>query len=149
MLEDGENIASNKYIVPDHSILVSKLNPQFKRIWLIIESDDNSICSTEFLPVKATDTGVYALYSLLNSDAFSVHLIQNASSSTGSRKRIDPDNCMSYKFPYNKDVFSRFDKFIQPLLMKTSGIPAEIQSLVSLRDWLLPMLMNGQATIAD
>ena len=97
MLEDGGNIASNKYIVPDHSILVSKLNPQFKRIWLIIESNDNSICSTEFLPIKATDTGVYALYSLLNSDAFSVHLIQNASSSTGSRAMTMRSSCPMWR----------------------------------------------------
>ena len=149
VVEDGEAIASNKYVVPDNSVLVSKLNPQFKRIWLIIDSTDNAICSTEFLPVKATETGVYALYSLLNSDAFSVHLIQNASSSTGSRKRIDPDNCMSYKFPYDQKVFARFDKAIQPLLMKITGIPTETQALVALRDWLLPMLMNGQATISD
>ena len=148
-VEDGKAIASNKYVVPDNSVLVSKLNPQFKRIWLIIDSTDNAICSTEFLPVKATETGVYALYSLLNSDAFSVHLIQNASSSTGSRKRIDPDNCMSYKFPYDQKVFARFDKAIQPLLMKITGIPTETQALVALRDWLLPMLMNGQATISD
>ena len=148
-IEDGNAIASNKYAVPDNSILVSKLNPQFKRIWLIIRSKENSICSTEFLPITATETGVYALYSILNSDAFSVHLTQNASSSTGSRKRIDPDNCMSYKFPYDNDVFARFDKSIQPLLVKTSGIPAENQALVALREWLLPMLMNGQATITD
>lgn len=147
--EDGEAIASNKYVVPDNSVLVSKLNPQFKRIWLIIDSTKNSICSTEFLPIKATETGVYALYALLNSDAFSVHLIQNASSSTGSRKRIDPDNCMSYKFPYDQKAFARFDKAIQPLLMKITGIPTETQALVALRDWLLPMLMNGQATISD
>nr|MCR5540104.1 hypothetical protein [Ruminococcus sp.] len=148
-VEDGEAIASNKYVVPDNSVLVSKLNPQFKRIWLIIDSADNPICSTEFLPIKAKETGVFALYSLLNSDAFSIHLIQNASSSTGSRKRIDPDNCMSYKFPYDKDIFARFDKAIQPLLVKISGIPTETQALVALRDWLLPMLMNGQATISD
>lgn len=148
-IEDGEVIASNKYVVPDSSVLVSKLNPQFKRIWLVIKPEDNSICSTEFLPIKATETGVCALYSLLNSDAFSVHLIQNASSSTGSRKRIDSDNCMSYKFPYDKKVFARFDKAIQSLLMKITGIPTETQALVALRDWLLPMLMNGQATIAD
>ena len=148
-VEDGKAIASNKYVVHDNSVLVSKLNPQFKRIWLIIDSTDNAICSTEFLPVKATETGVYALYSLLNSDAFSVHLIQNASSSTGSRKRIDPDNCMSYKFPYDQKVFARFDKAIQPLLVKITGIPTETEALVALRDWLLPMLMNGQATISD
>lgn len=148
-IKDGESIASNKYVVPDNCVLVSKLNPQFKRIWLVTEPYDNSVCSTEFLPIKATDAGVYALYSLLNSDAFSIHLIQNASSSTGSRKRIDPVNCMSYKFPYNRDIFARFDKTIQLLLTKISNIPAETQALVALRDWLLPMLMNGQASIVD
>ena len=148
-IEDGETIASNKYIVPNSSVLVSKLNPQFKRIWLVTEPNDNSICSTEFLPIKATETGVYVLYALLNSDAFSVHLIQNASSSTGSRKRIDPDNCMSYKIPYNRDVFARFNKVIQPLLAKTLEIPAETLRLTALRDWILPILMNGQATISD
>ncbi len=30
--EGGEDIASNKYLVPEGSVLVSKLNPQFKRI---------------------------------------------------------------------------------------------------------------------
>ncbi len=148
-LEDGNIIASNKYIVPDNCILVSKLNPQFKRIWLINNPEDNSICSTEFLPVKATKTGVYVLYSLLNSTAFSIHLIQNATSSTGSRKRIDPNNCMSYKFPYNKEIFERFNRIIQPLLTHICSIPTETQALAALRDWLLPMLMNGQVSLKD
>ena len=34
VIEKGSEISSYKYIVPNNSILVSKLNPQFKRVWL-------------------------------------------------------------------------------------------------------------------
>ena len=146
-LEDGETIASNKYVVPDGSILVSKLNPQFKRIWLVLDSPNNAICSTEFLPVKVTDVGIYYLYSLLNTEAFSVHLKQKASSSTGSRKRIDPENVMSFQFAYNKRVARLFNEKTASLIHQTNQIPEENQQLASLRDFLLPMLMNGQVKV--
>ena len=146
-LEKGADIASNKLIVPPKSVLVSKLNPQFKRIWLIINPEDNAICSTEFLPMKANKTGLYVLYSLLNSDAFSIHLKQKASSSTGSRMRIDPENCMSFLFPFNDAVFMAFDRLVQPLFERMQAIPDDNHQLASLRDFLLPMLMNGQVRV--
>ena len=146
-LEDGGDIASNKYVVPNGSILVSKLNPQFKRIWLVLDPSNNAICSTEFLPVKAMDVGIYYLYSLLNTDAFSVHLKQKASSSTGSRKRIDPENVMSFPFAYNKRVARLFNEKTASLIQQTNQIPIENQQLASLRDFLLPMLMNGQVKV--
>ena len=146
-LEDGGDIASNKYVVPNESILVSKLNPQFKRIWLVLDPSNNAICSTEFLPVKAMDVGIYYLYSLLNTDAFSVHLKQKASSSTGSRKRIDPENVMSFPFAYNKRVARLFNEKTASLIQQTNQIPIENQQLASLRDFLLPMLMNGQVKV--
>ena len=146
-LEDGDAIASNKYLVPEKSVLVSKLNPQFKRIWLILHAQENAICSTEFLPVKATEASVYYLYSLLNSDAFSVHLKQKASSSTGSRKRIDPENVMSFQFAYNEGIARLFSGKTASIVEKANRVPVENQQLASLRDFLLPMLMNGQVKV--
>lgn len=148
-LEDGEEIASNKYIVPERSVLVSKLNPQFKRIWLIIDPQKNAICSTEFLPIKAESIGVFYLYELFNSDAYSIHLTQKASSSTGSRKRIDPENCMSFQYAYNEEIAKYFNSRISSLIQKANVLPEENQQLASLRDFLLPMLMNGQVSIKD
>lgn len=40
--ETGDSIKSNKYRVFSNSILVSKLNPRFPRIWLVGEIDDAS-----------------------------------------------------------------------------------------------------------
>lgn len=145
--ENGKDISSNKYIVPSNCVLVSKLNPQFKRIWLVHNPSENAICSTEFLPIKALKSDVSFLYAVLSSDAFSIHLRQKASSSTGSRKRIDPENCMSFQFAYNKNVAHYFCKKVTALFELASGIPGENKQLVSLRDFLLPMLMNGQVKI--
>jgi type I restriction enzyme S subunit len=43
-----------------------------------------------------------------------------------------------------KNIINRFTEIIHPILNKIDLIEKENQQLASLRDWLLPMLMNGQ-----
>ena len=147
VIEYGEDIVSNKNVIPANTVLVSKLNPQFKRIWLVMKPQENAICSTEFLPIKAGSVGIHYLYELFNSDEFSVHLRQKASSSTGSRKRIDPENCMSFQFAFDKDIAKLFSSKIASCIERTTQLPLDNQQLASLRDFLLPMLMNGQVKV--
>ena len=47
------------------------------------------------------------------------------------------------------DELSAFNAQIMPMMTKISENTIENQQLIQLRDWLLPMLMNGQATVAD
>ena len=42
-----------------------------------------------------------------------------------------------------------FEKIVQPIEQKIRVIEEENRELTKLRDWLLPMLMNGQATVCD
>lgn len=42
-----------------------------------------------------------------------------------------------------------FNRQVMPMFDIISENIRENQQLTSLRDWLLPMLMNGQATISD
>ena len=46
-------------------------------------------------------------------------------------------------------VTKEFSKEIKPLLALQKELDRETHTLIQLRDWLLPMLMNGQATISD
>lgn len=142
--DDGKDINSNKYVVPQNAILVSKLNPQFKRIWAPSDVDDNSICSTEFMPFVGENREF--LYEVLNSDGFYKFMVQSSSSSTGSRKRIQPDLCLNYIFamPCNNDLIERFCKIIEPMIQKIDKAIKENQKLALLRDFLLPLLLNGQ-----
>lgn len=150
-VESGEEINSNKYLVPHKSVLVSKLNPQFKRIWYVNEPKDNAICSTEFLPFISKDNNEAYLFSLLNSDGFYTYMVNCSSSSTGSRKRMEPELCLKYNIPYPNDekILNSFCGKVKPILEKMEMAREEIEQLSSLRDFLLPMLMNGQVKIKD
>ena len=149
VMEDGGEINSNKYVVPPHSVLVSKLNPQFKRLWDIDDPGDNAVCSTEFMPFVSKDDHKELMYSLLNSDSFYVFMVQSSSSSTGSRKRMDPELCKKFLLAYPEDI-SVVDLFcdkICPVLEKLRQLRKENKELMELRDFLLPMLMNGQVKV--
>lgn len=47
------------------------------------------------------------------------------------------------------DFVKRYTQVISPLFQKQDILERENQQLASLRDWLLPMLMNGQVTIKE
>ena len=49
----------------------------------------------------------------------------------------------------NEDLAEKFYNFMKPIQMKKEKNLKENQELVSLRDWLLPMLMNGQVRVGD
>ena len=68
--------------------------------------------------------------------------------STGTKMPIvSLDSIMSYKVPYSESIVRRFNR-IDVRHIICSNVQ-ETQKLASFRDWLLPMLMNGQATIND
>jgi type I restriction enzyme S subunit len=47
------------------------------------------------------------------------------------------------------DLIIKLDTIIKPILEKKVKLEEENQELASLRDWLLPMLMNGQVTVGN
>lgn len=148
--ESAETIQSGKYRVHKDAILVSKLNPQFKRIWDPYCITENAICSTEFMVYQATQKKIRPFcFALVNSDGFCQHMISKAISSTGSRKRIQPDVSLTYQFaaPDTESLLLLFSEIYQPIMDKLKKTRLENHELTKLRNWLLPMLMNGQAKV--
>ena len=70
--------------------------------------------------------------------------------STGSiQKVINNDHIDEFNFPYNEKIVSQFGNLTLNIFDELKKISSENKELTQLRDWLLPMLMNGQATISD
>lgn len=148
--EQANTIQSGKYRVRKDSILVSKLNPQFKRVWDPFCISKNAICSTEFMVyIPHKDHLRPFCFALVNSDGFYRHMVSKAISSTGSRKRIQPNVSVTYRFasPDTDALLSTFSKRYCPIMDKIKQVRLENYELQKLRDWLLPMLMNGQARV--
>lgn len=149
VFEKASSIGSGKYKVTKENILVSKLNPHFKRIWDPMCITGESICSTEFIPFTCTNNDYRSfLYTLLNSKEFFGYMCFNASSSTGSRKRLTPEDTLWFHFAMpDKDILTDFLSRLNVILERIKLCRKENQELLKTRAWLLPMLLNGQVKI--
>lgn len=96
--ELGSAIRSNKLVVHKGDILCNKLNMHFKRIWRIEEDLPNSICSTEFIPLRARGIDRNYLYYLLLTDDFTNAMIAQRSGTSNSHQRVRLDQLLSYQF---------------------------------------------------
>ena len=106
---DGADIQSNKYDVPNKCILFNKLNVRFKRVWRIDSQDEKKIASTEFLPLVVDEDVVdfqYCYY-LLISDKITNYLCGQNTNTSGSHKRIDPDNFLNIEIKLPKMSIQR------------------------------------------
>ena len=150
--ELGKSIGSSKYQIPERAILVSKLNPQFKRIWAPGRITDKSVCSTEFMPFVSKRESDYGfLYGILNSEQFYTYMVQCSSSSTGSRKRMHPELCGDFylAMPQDYNIVDDFNNIGQSVLKKQNQLLDEIQELIAQRNTLLPLLSTAQLSISE
>ena len=147
-LELGQTIGSNKFTVLGTDLLVSKLNPWFSRVIYAMDETDQ-ICSTELVVWRCpTNNLKNFLFLIATSSQFIAHCIQSASGTSNSHKRVNPNVMMRFDLPYQNDVAEKFGQKISPTLEKLIINHRENQQLTQLRDWLLPLLMNGQVTVA-
>ena len=65
---------------------------------------------------------------------------------TGSvQKKINQENLVGVKFATpDKNTLKLFSEFTRPIRKRIINLTEESQTLTEVRDWLLPMLMNGQ-----
>jgi len=147
----GKDIKSNKYLVKSNTILVSKLNPQFPRIWLIQDEPqgDNSICSTEFQVIEPKDNKYLGyIYCFLKSKQIIGELSQATGGTSGSHQRIDPKDIFKLLIP-DVDISSlkKFNEITNPFWNKINNNKREINSLRKLRENYLPKLMSGEIKV--
>lgn len=148
-LEKGSAIGSNKFIVSESDILVSKLNPKFNRV-LYPLTENNLICSTEFVVWRSKNIELKNfLYSIATSPHFILHCVQSASGTSNSHKRVNPDVMMSYALAYDQDTAMQYGEKIHSLMKLIIKNQIESRKLIQLHNWLLPMLMNGQVKVEN
>ena len=71
-------------------------------------------------------------------------------SSGSARDNLSQDKIKELRFIIpNDSLLMQFDKLVQPTMNKILSNLKQNQQLTALRDWLLPMLMNGQVTVKE
>ena len=145
----ASEIQSSKFKIDSEVVLLSKLNPKFKRIWDPPVIGDYSLCSTEFIVCKAKQPrNKPFIFEVLNSDPVQRYMIDGASSSTGSRSRFAAE--LFLDFPLAIPPQSVMDSFTRVARLSHTQIKSlriDITNMTALRNFLLPLLMNGQVKV--
>lgn len=151
MFEIASGIKSNKYILTPDSVMISKLNPNTKRIWRPMCLSAHPVCSTEFIvyEAKKRDQRDY-IYSILDSDYFLNHLCSHTTGSTNSRQRATPKSTLNFALLLPPDsVIEDFCRTVTPMYDLIATNIVENQSLAQTRDTLLPQLMSGELDVSS
>lgn len=151
VFEIASEIKSNKYILTPESVMISKLNPDTKRIWRPVCLSEYPVCSTEFIVYEAKKNGQRDyIYSLIDSIPFFNHLCSHTTGSTNSRQRATPKTTLEFSFLLPPDsVIEEFCHIVTPMYDLITSNIVENQSLAKTRDSLLPRLMSGELDVSD
>ena len=150
VFEPAENIKSKKYIIDSNCILISKLNPSMKRMWVPPCVSDKAVCSTEFIVYKPLNPKRKSFYcSAIDSDAFTDYLLAHVTGSTGSRQRSQPKATINYRMPNpSEKEIDDYCALADPMYAQIKNNEIESQKLKMLRDALLPKLMLGEIDVS-
>lgn len=146
--ELGEYIKSRKALIEDECILISRINPEkHKRIYFpLIKEEFKSIASTEFFIFSGKrNIPNEFLYLLLNDRKFYSEFTLLIEGSTGSRQRVRVQDFLNLKVLLPNDAFfSYIFKNMKPIFDKIKSNINENESLLILRDILIPQILSGR-----
>jgi type I restriction enzyme S subunit len=150
VFESSSGIKSNKYILAPESVMISKLNPDTKRIWRPLCISETPVCSTEFIVYEAKKEGQRDfIFSIIDSVPFSKYLCAHVTGSTNSRQRAMPKTTLDFPVIIPPDeVIADFCSIVTPMYDLIASNLVENQSLAATRDSLLPKLMSGNLDVS-
>jgi type I restriction enzyme S subunit len=151
-LEYGESIKSLKWRVPAGVVLLSKLNPEIDRVWLVdIASTDRAVCSTEFLVLRARAPFARSFaYCLARSSAFRQQIKGLVTGTSKSHQRAQVDSILNLGVVLAPAAIARaFNAAAEGLLARALATRLESRTLAALRDVLLPKLISGELRVKD
>lgn len=140
-INTSENFATNLFSMKTGDILFGSIRPYLHKAG--IAPCDGVVAGTvHSYRVKESEDYNFALITMCQSHFFDYAV--NVSSGT-KMPVVSSDALLDYKVAYSRKVAKTFNQIaLQQTITKTV---MENQCLIALRDWLLPVLMNGQVTV--
>lgn len=146
-IESGSTIKSQKIRIFPGVILISKLNPEIERVWLVdVKQFDKAVCSTEFLVLQPKPPfGKYTIYCMSRSTTFRQKLIGLVTGTSKSHQRAPAKAVLELPSLLPPQlIVEQFEQLASPILSKTPTNRKELSNNTTLRDFLLPILIYNE-----
>lgn len=146
----GSTIKSNKFLLPDKCILISKLNPRIPRIWFPkINKYRRAVASTEFLVlVPKPPYNSEFIYSLCVSASFWDTFTSLVTGTSSSHQRVKSEDLLTIKIVCPSGVELKvFLEKVESVFKHIQSNKEQSHTLASVRDALLPKLLSGEIRV--
>lgn len=151
-MNTGSDIKSNKFSVPEDSVLLSKLNPRIPRVWLpMITGSRRAVASTEFLVlIPRPPYSREFLYCCCQSREFIDRFKGKAGGTSTSHQRVKPEDLRSLRVVQPEKAFLKtFTETIAPMFQSIHSLRLRNANLRCTRDLLLPKLISGEIDVEE
>ena len=149
-LELSGSIKSAKSRVPQDAVLLSKLNPEIERVWLVdVTPNERAICSTEFLVLEAKPPFRSSyVYCLALSPFFRQQVESLVTGTSKSHQRAPANTILALPvLMSHARVVETFEMSASELLRRSMTLRRESLALATQRDVLLPGLVSGEVGV--
>lgn len=144
--ETAEKVDSDKSAFRKHDIFFGKIRPYFHKVGVAFVDGITSTDTIVLRPKKKEFLG-FALETVFTDSFVEVATL----SSTGTKMpRANWEILKNYKIPSPPlKLLCKYQLTVDNIIAKIETSVYQNQTLKALRDWLLPMLMNGQVTVKE
>ena len=147
--ENREGRANMQPVV--NSVWFAKMKNSIKHLFLNKEMApiiDSTILSTGFCGLQCSEKSFEYVASFVSNPRFEI--IKDILAHGATQDAVNNDDMESIAFVIPSDeILEQYHTATKGMFAQISKNICENRELIKVRDWLLPMLMNGQATIAD
>lgn len=134
-----------------NSVWFAKMKNSVKHLFLNREMQpliDGVILSTGFCGIQCNEIAFEYISSFISSDYFEI--VKDILAHGATQEAVNNEDMLSIRLLIPDDTtLSKYHETTKAIFSQNSKNICENRQLIQLRDWLLPMLMNGQATITD
>lgn len=135
----------------ENSVWFAKMKNSVKHLYLngqMRQLIENSILSTGFCGLQCAEIGFEYIASFIEHSYFET--IKDTLAHGATQEAVNNDDLAGIALVVPSErILAEYHELTKGIYSQISHNICENQELIRLRDWLLPMLMNGQATISD
>jgi len=143
-------IKSAKSLISEPSVLISKLNPRFPRVWDVAQLPEvPAVASTEFVVLRPRFCSTTVLSAVLLQHRFKAEVEGKVSGTSGSHQRVRPVDILATPVVDPRQLPEAVKSAVTACGLRAAQAREESAVLVAMRDTLLPHLMSGRLRVRD
>jgi type I restriction enzyme S subunit len=132
-IEDGASLQSNKLLISEVQVLISKLNPRKGTVCIAGPQEFLTVCSTEFVPLIPRTIRLKYLSYIVQASGFRSRLESMVESVTRSHQRVEPRDILNMPIVVpSSEEQACIESFLDSETAKIDALVAEQERLIAL-----------------